>query len=571
MDQNAKQQIIDRLKQANNILITVSNNPSVDQLAACIGFTLVVNKLGKHGTAVFSGQVPSTIEFLKPEDTIERNTDSLRDFIIALDKSKADKLRYKVEDKVVKIFITPYRTSITDKDLDFSQGDFNVDAVLALGVHERTELDQAIVAHGRILHDATVISINNREQGNLGTINWVDLNSSSLSEMLIELSKGLTADPFDGQMATAFMTGIVAETKRFSNDKTSPRTMTLASELMTAGANQQLIASKLEAPQPIPKTEAQPAEKAEEPVQDAVVNDDGSLKITHETGEKAEEVAAPKDDTSEPPDVLPPVAEETTQPVAAVPEPAMPPTPPVEPPAPAQPPAPQISKLHDDKELPDTPPAGGVAAQFDNSIKPSDAMALQPPSRGGTLTASSTPEHLQTDGSTDPLSATSNLSAGSPGILNRSPANIPFSPSNDITSSTLNNIEAAVGSPHQAGQTAAPAADVLPQDNLDEARDAVANAVASTDSGQPLAPIAALGAQPVNLPLGPDSAAPPAAPAAQATPPATPDFTPPSSNGVNPNIPPSLMPTTPPVDTSGISNPPSAPPPVPPPMMPPAS
>lgn len=258
MDPNAKQQIVDRLKQANNILITVSNNPSVDQLAACIGFTLLVNKLGKHGTAVYSGKTPSTIEFLKPEETLETNTDSLRDFIIALDKSKADKLRYKVEDKVVKIFITPYRTSISDKDLDFSQGDFNVDAVLALGVHERTELDQAIVSHGRILHDATVISVNNRDQGNLGSINWVDLNSSSLSEMLMELVKGLTADPLDGQMATAFMTGIVAETDRFSNDKTSPRTMTIASELMSAGANQQLIASKLSEPAAAPAKTAAP-------------------------------------------------------------------------------------------------------------------------------------------------------------------------------------------------------------------------------------------------------------------------------------------------------------------------
>ena len=100
---NVRQQIIERLKQTTNVLVTVSNNPSVDQLAACIGLTLMLNKLGKHGTAVFSGKVPSTIEFLKPEATIEKNTDSLRDFIIALDKSKADKLRYKVEDKVVKM------------------------------------------------------------------------------------------------------------------------------------------------------------------------------------------------------------------------------------------------------------------------------------------------------------------------------------------------------------------------------------------------------------------------------------------------------------------------------------
>src|ERR1700759_3403141 len=118
--QDPKTSIADRLKQANNILVTVSANPSVDQLAACIGLTLALNKLGKHATAVFSGEAPSTIQFLQPEKTLEKNTDSLRDFIIALDKSKADKLRYKVEDNVVRIFITPYKTSISEADLEFS-------------------------------------------------------------------------------------------------------------------------------------------------------------------------------------------------------------------------------------------------------------------------------------------------------------------------------------------------------------------------------------------------------------------------------------------------------------------
>ena len=115
---DAKSQLVEKLKSANNVLVTVSRNPSVDQLSALLGLTLLLNKQGKHTAAVFSGEVPSTIEFLQPEDTIEKNTDSLRDFIIALDKSKADKLRYKVEDNVVRIFITPYKTSISQDDLD---------------------------------------------------------------------------------------------------------------------------------------------------------------------------------------------------------------------------------------------------------------------------------------------------------------------------------------------------------------------------------------------------------------------------------------------------------------------
>src|SRR5579863_4356653 len=140
---DTKAQLAEKLRSASNILVTVSTDPSVDQLTACIGMTLWLNKAGKHATAVFSGEIPNTLEFLQPESTIEKNTDSLRDFIIALDKSKADKLRYKVEDRVVKIFITPYRTSISEKDLDFSQGDFNVDIVIALGVAVQTDLDQA--------------------------------------------------------------------------------------------------------------------------------------------------------------------------------------------------------------------------------------------------------------------------------------------------------------------------------------------------------------------------------------------------------------------------------------------
>ncbi len=245
---NAKTQLVDRLKSANNILVTVSRNPSVDQLAACLGLTLLLNKLSKHSVAVFSGQVPSTIEFLKPEETLEKTTDSLRDFIIALDKDKADKLRYKVEDNVVRIFITPYKTSITEKDLEFSQGDFNVDVVIALGVKQQEELDGAITAHGRILHDATVASINLAPEGGVGTINWHDPQASSLSELVTDLSQLLGDKLLDNQIATALLTGIVAETNRFSNDKTSSQTMNASSLLMAAGANQQLVASKLEAP-----------------------------------------------------------------------------------------------------------------------------------------------------------------------------------------------------------------------------------------------------------------------------------------------------------------------------------
>lgn len=287
--EETKNQFIERIKSANNVLITVSTNPSVDQLSAAIGLTLMLNKLKKHATTVFSGDVPSTIEFLRPDDTIETNTDSLRDFIISLDKAKADKIRYKVEDTMVKIFITPYRTSITEPDLVFSQGDFNVDVVVALGVHTREDLDQAITSHGRILHDATVTTVNTAQTSEMGSINWVDDKASSLCEMVVGVADQLKENTLDEQMATALLTGIVAETDRFSNEKTTAVTMSASAKLMAAGANQQLVATKLEVPEEVAETEGADAASSSDDsaaIPEVTVDEDGSLRISHENDQR---------------------------------------------------------------------------------------------------------------------------------------------------------------------------------------------------------------------------------------------------------------------------------------------
>jgi hypothetical protein len=378
---SAKQQLIEKLKNANNVLVTVSRNPSVDQLAALLGLGLILNKQGKHAAAVFSGQVPSTIEFLKPEDTFEKNTDSLRDFIIALDKSKADKLRYKVEDNIVRIFITPYKTSITQADLDFSQGDFNVDLVIALGVKRQADLDDAITAHGRILHDATVASVNIDGGGELGSINWRDQGASSLSELVTELSQALGDSVLDQQIATALLTGVVSETNRFSNDKTSSQTMTMSAVLMAAGANQQLVATKLEEPN-VARDEVRndsndhedSDDKEDEEEPQSVVSSDGTLEINHENGEPRQPDEHEQEDNQ---------TDNTVTELPAPEEQAH------EEPAPAPLPEPNYQ-----------PPE--VNQQPITGLGSTSKLVTEPPMLGGTLTANTRQDVL--DPSTDPFS-----------------------------------------------------------------------------------------------------------------------------------------------------------------------
>ena len=298
-ESGVKQQIVDTIQGADTILVTVSTDPSVDELSAALGLTVYLNDLGKHATAVVSGALPPAINFLEPEKTFEPTIDSLRDFVIALDKDKADHLRYKVEGDVVKIFITPYKTVITNKDLDFSQGDYNVEMVIALGVTDQDHLDKALAAHGKIFHDASVATIG-LEASTLGTIDWTDETASSLSELVTSLTDGLqdAEHPISSQVASSLLTGIVAATDRFSNDKTSAQTMSLAGELMAAGANQQLIASKLREGTKLPlqddgKKRAIPKPTGEKPATDTQPKRrDGGLSIAHAKDESDESVKA---------------------------------------------------------------------------------------------------------------------------------------------------------------------------------------------------------------------------------------------------------------------------------------
>jgi len=292
-DNKVKTQLVEKIKASTNILVTVSNDPTVDDLSAALGLTMLLNKIDKHATAIFSGIIPPAISFLEPDKVFENSTDSLRDFIIALDKEKADHLRYKVEGDVVKIFITPYRTNITSDDLEFSQGDYNVELVLALGVANQEHLDTALAANGLMLHDVTIMTVSAGEQSSqLGSADWRDQTASSLSEMVAVLGEALKTDKtlLDKQISTALLTGIVSSTERFSNTKTTSKVMTMASQLMASGADQQLIAAKLQESHEINSLPGSAVEKEE-----AAKPSADELVINHSTlPEPVPEVPAPE-------------------------------------------------------------------------------------------------------------------------------------------------------------------------------------------------------------------------------------------------------------------------------------
>ena len=367
-------QVAERIKNSDNVLVALSKNPSVDELSAALGLTFVLDKLGKHATAIFSGAVPNAIEFLEPEKTFESNTNSLQDFIIALDKEKADHLRYKVEGDFVKVFITPYKTTLEQDDLEFSHGDYNVDLVVALNVKSEGDLDSALSEYGRIKHDASSINISADAPGKFADLEWGDPGSSSVSEMVALLARTLDDGENAGQLiekptATALLAGIVAATNRFSNERTTAETMTAASTLMAAGADQQLISSSI-------------------PVDILKHNDTVDISGEVELSENGEPIIPKKEEAPADPTQLTVerAPEETSAPAAAPAEPTpapIAPAPAEAPVAPAEPAAPVVEA----PIIPETPaetpveaPEAPVEAPVPASDEVENEKVLTPPS-----------------------------------------------------------------------------------------------------------------------------------------------------------------------------------------------
>ncbi len=259
---NITNRVVEKIKASENILIALSKNPNIDEISAALGLAMILDTMRKHVTAIFSGQVPNVLQFLKPEETFEKTTNSLQDFIIALSKDKVDHISYKIEGDFVKVYVTPYKATIGQADLSMSHGDYNVDLVICFNVISGDEIDPALSEYGRIMHDATAINLTVDTPGRFAELEWQDSNVSSISEMIVGLADKLGLASFSEQVATALLTGIVASTDHFSNPRTSSNTMSIASKLMSFGANQQLISSQIMEKIKIPDIPATPAIQA---------------------------------------------------------------------------------------------------------------------------------------------------------------------------------------------------------------------------------------------------------------------------------------------------------------------
>lgn len=244
---------------AQNILIVLPSEINIDKLASGLSLFLSLKQAGKnvsivtegiirvgHSNLFGVGQVGSQITLAKGGDlTItlgevvspDGKVPALQnlDWAPTGSEKKDLKLTFHVMpgQKFEPTFITP----------NFEGGGF--DLIFVLGAENLNVLGGVYTNHAQIFSSSQIINIDSLESnGRFGTINLVDSQAASLSEIIGQIIPGLNI-PFDGDIATNILDGIFDATKNLSGEKVGAETYEVVANSLKVGGKKPLSSASL--------------------------------------------------------------------------------------------------------------------------------------------------------------------------------------------------------------------------------------------------------------------------------------------------------------------------------------
>ncbi len=244
MELTPKQQAIELIKKSNKILVITHTRPDGDAIGSILSLYLVLRKLDKEVTAVCGEEVPEIFRFLPSVEIITRDFVGALDFVVSLDTSqtRVDKLSYNTKDNKLNIIITPKEGDFSSKDVSFSKGTYKFDLIFVLDCTDLERLGSLYDQNTEMFFGTPIINIDHHGGNDyFGEVDLVDLTATSTCEILLSLIESLDSKLIDGDIATCLLAGIITDTGSFQNANTTPKSLTIAAQLVATGGRQQEI------------------------------------------------------------------------------------------------------------------------------------------------------------------------------------------------------------------------------------------------------------------------------------------------------------------------------------------
>jgi nanoRNase/pAp phosphatase (c-di-AMP/oligoRNAs hydrolase) len=242
-----KQQAFDLLSKSQNVLIILPQDQSADSLGAGLALMMLGQELNKKVDLIAQEPINEKLSFLPGLDRIKNDVVSLRDFIISIDTSqkKIRQLRYETKESVLKIYLAG-PDKLEQKDIKLEPGPFNYDLIVSIDALELESLGRFYEKYTELFFEKPILNIDHRSANEYyGEVNLIEPTASSSAEIITDFFNSFYPNQITKTISTCLLTGIIEETHSFQKSNTNPQTFSLASLLVTRGAEKEKIIQSL--------------------------------------------------------------------------------------------------------------------------------------------------------------------------------------------------------------------------------------------------------------------------------------------------------------------------------------
>lgn len=246
---NEVQQITEAIRKSHHILITFRKDFTTDAVASALALYLILKKQDKLVDIICSDFIlPDNLKFLPQNNNIKNNFSSLQKFVINVDtsKNKIDEFSYDLEKDKLKIYITPKAGAFKKEDLKAESSEYKYDLIITLDTPDLESLGIIYQNFTEFFYNTTIINIDhNPENEHYGQINFTNMNAVATAEILFGLINDINKNLIDADIATCLMAGLISKTRSFKTNNVTPKTLDIASKLLSAEANRESIIKSL--------------------------------------------------------------------------------------------------------------------------------------------------------------------------------------------------------------------------------------------------------------------------------------------------------------------------------------
>ncbi|MGE5297977.1 MAG: DHH family phosphoesterase [Acidobacteriaceae bacterium] len=233
---------------ANNILIVIPPKSSGDTLSSALALCSFLKKMDKEVEVVCPTEPESKYDFLPGFDLVKTNVSATNNLVIEVStaKTELEELSYDKEPQKLVVYLKPKSGNFTEQDVSIKSADLPFDLIVTVGIGSLEALGEFHSKNAEVFFRLPIVNIDFRGSNeSFGTFNLVDLGATSCSEVVLGLINRFEKNLLDRPIATALLAGIIIETNSFQHTRTNPQTFLRASELISSGADQQEIVTRL--------------------------------------------------------------------------------------------------------------------------------------------------------------------------------------------------------------------------------------------------------------------------------------------------------------------------------------